>query len=127
LAQDITELLGEKFEGFRGQAAIDKLLKEKRGYIPAAFHRADLGDIALIWGDETAGLAHIIKRRTEEGINVSALLSDLGELIENGKKGDGKMGKFEILGYKKMAIISPELRGEQFVFVLSAYKTRKKA
>jgi hypothetical protein len=71
LAQDIIELLGEKFEGFKGQDAINKLMKEKRGHIPDAFYRDDLGDIALIWGDETTGLAHIIKRRTEERINIS--------------------------------------------------------
>jgi hypothetical protein len=57
LAQDITEFWGEKFEGFKGQEAINKLLQEKRGHIPAAFHRDDIGDIALIWGDEKAGLA----------------------------------------------------------------------
>jgi hypothetical protein len=42
LEQDITEFLGEKFEGFKGQEAINKLLQEKRGYIPAAFHKDDL-------------------------------------------------------------------------------------
>jgi hypothetical protein len=128
LAQDITELLGEKFEGFRGQAAIDKLLKEKRGYIPAAFHREDLGDIALIWGDETAGLAHIIKRRTEQRIEINSFLSDLGEVVENGKmRKNLDTGNFETLHNRKMCVIAPERIGNNLAFVLTAYKTRKKA
>jgi hypothetical protein len=61
--QDVTEFLGEEFEGFKGQEAINKLLQEKRRQIPAAFHRDDIEDIALVWGNDDVGLAHIIKRR----------------------------------------------------------------
>jgi hypothetical protein len=50
----------------------------------------------------------------------------LDDIIENGEIGLGKNGCFEILKGRKMAIISPELKDNKFVFVLTAFKTRKK-
>jgi hypothetical protein len=127
MAQDVTELLGEKFEGFKGQAAIDKLMKEKRGHILGAFHREGLGDIALIWGDETAGLAHIIKRRTEQGINPKDVLYKIDDVIKNGSIKRNAAGYFEILYDRNLVVISPEFKGNKLIFVLTAFKTRKKA
>ena len=61
---DVDKLYGEEFKGYKGQAAIDKLLKEQRGHVKGAFHRDDIGDIDLVWGSDTAGLQHIIKQRS---------------------------------------------------------------
>ena len=125
---DLERFLGKTYAGYKGQEAISKLLREKQGYVPKAFYRADIGDIALVWGDENAGLAHIIKRRSEQEINVKELLSDLAEVIEKGKlKKQNAKGNFEILRNRKMAIISPAYHGNKFTFVISAFKTRKKS
>jgi hypothetical protein len=126
LAQDITEFLGERFEGFKGQEAINKLMVEKRGHILGAFHRDDIGDIALIWGDETAGLAHNLKERGENGYNLIGFLSSLGEVIEKGSITKSYGGRLKILYERKLVIISPEIRGNKIFFVLTAYKTKKK-
>ena len=56
---------GEEFKGVKGKAAVDRLMKEKRGHVKGAFTRKDIGDIDLVWGNEGMGLAHIIKRRKE--------------------------------------------------------------
>jgi hypothetical protein len=127
LAQDITELLGEKFEGFKGQAAIDKLLKEERGYIMSAFYREDIGDIALIWGDETVGLAHIIKRRLTDRYDINEFFSTLGEAIEKGNIAPSYENRFKIRYERKLIIIAPEIRGNNLTFVMTAHKTDKKA
>jgi hypothetical protein len=127
LAQDISEFLGKKFEGVKGQDAINKLMKEKQGHVSDAFYRDDLGSITLIWGNEDAGLAHIIKRRVTQGIDIKSFLSDLNEVIEKGKISKGRDGNFEILGAGKIAIISPDFKGNKIAFVLTAFKTRKKA
>jgi hypothetical protein len=121
------KFLGREFKGYYGQDAVYKLLREKQGHIKAAFHRNDIGDIDLVWGDETAGLAHIIKRRGEQGINIADFLSDLAEVVEKGGISKGRNGNLEILGNGKMAIISLELKGDKLTFVLTAFKTRKKA
>lgn len=59
------EFFGKEHKGFKGAAAIDKLLQEQNGHVKAAFCRKEVGDIDLVWGDESGGLAHVIKRRDE--------------------------------------------------------------
>ncbi len=124
--QNINELLGPEYVGYKGQKALEKLLKERKGHIKAAFTREGLGDIDLIWGDDTVGLAHIIKQRQKQNIDVAEFFSDLGDVIENGRISKGREGKFEILHNGKLAVISPELRGNKLSFLLTAFKTRKK-
>jgi hypothetical protein len=126
--QEFRKFLGTEFRDYKGQDAVNKLLKEKQGYVSKAFHRNDIGDIDLIWGNEEhAGLAHIIKRRTEEGIVIDAFLSDLSDVVGKGKfHKKNAMGRFEIIHKGKMTIISPEYAGNKITFVLTAFKTRKK-
>ncbi len=120
-------LLGERFVDVKGQAAIEKLLKEKRGHVKGAFHREDIGDIDLLWGNDALGLQHIIKQRENQGINIEEFLSDISEVIEEGEFFQkNERGNFEFLHNGKMAIIAPEFHGNRLTFVLTAYKTRKK-
>lgn len=125
--QDITSILGDEYTDVKGQSAIDKLIEEKRGYVRDAFTREGVGDIALLWGNDHIGLQHIIKRRGEQGVDTDAFMTDLGDVIESGKiSKNPKTGNFEILHNGKMAIISPEFKGNRIIFLLTAYKTRKK-
>ena len=120
-------LMGKEFTGVKGQEAIDKLLEEQQGHVKGAFYRDDIGEIALVWGDKTFGLEHIIKRRGEQGIDTEQFLSNLAAVIEKGtyrKRND--RGNFEILYKGKMAIVSPELAGKKMTFLLTAYKTHTK-
>jgi hypothetical protein len=111
----------------KGQAAIDKLLAEKQGRIKGAFHRDDIGDIDLLWGNEKLGLAHIIKQRQSQGINIKDFLSNISEVVEKGRlRGVNSKGNYEILYAGKMAIVSPQLDGNKTTFLLTAYKTRYK-
>ena len=122
--EDITELLGEEFKGVKGQQAVDKLMQEKRGHVKGAFHREDIGDIDLIWGDDTCGLQHILSRREEQGINAREFVQDLAEVVEKGQyRRRNDRGNFEFLHGRKMAVISPELRGNKLTFLVTAFKT----
>ena len=124
--EDITELLGEEFKGVKGQQAVDKLMQEKRGHVKGAFHREDIGDIDLIWGDDTCGLQHILSRREEQGINAREFVQDLAEVVEKGQyRRRNDRGNFEFLHGRKMAVISPELRGNKLTFLVTAFKTRR--
>lgn len=121
---EIDALYGEEFTGYKGQAAVDKLLKEKRGHVKAAFHREDMGDIDLLWGNDYLGLQHIIKHREEQGINAIEFMKDLAEVIENAdfiKKNN--RGNFEFIYGRKMVIIAPEYKGNKVTYLLTAYKT----
>ena len=125
--EELYVLLGEEFKGVKGQAAVDKLLKEKRGHVKGAFHRDDIGDIDLLWGNDALGIQHILKQRTAQGIDGDTFLKDLSQVIEQGTfSGKSDRGNFEFLHNGKMAIIAPEYHGNKIVFVLTAYKTRKK-
>lgn len=125
--EELDELLGEEFKGVKGQAAVSKLLAEKRGHVKGAFHRDDIGDINLVWGNDFVGLKHIVQQREKQGINVQVFMQELSQVIEKGsfyQKND--RGNFEFLHDGKMAIIAPEYHGNKLTFVLTAYKTRKK-
>jgi hypothetical protein len=118
---------GEKFEGYKGQKAIEKLLQEKKGYVPSAFTRQDIGDIDLVWGDEAKGLKHIIKRRIEQEININKFLEDLSEVIEKGNLKINKDSKrFEILFNQKIAVIDFfKDNKDEIKFLLTAFRSRK--
>nr|DAR03596.1 MAG TPA: portal [Caudoviricetes sp.] len=124
-AADISGFLGTEYQG-KGKDAVQKLRQEKNGYIKGAFHRSDIGDIALVWGNDDVGLKHIIRRREEQGIDVDLFLEDIDEVIEKGNiQKSQETGNFEIWHNKKMAIISPEFKGNQLMFLLTAFKSRK--
>lgn len=127
MAKNIVETFyGPEFTGVKGQAAIDKLLKEKKGHVKGAFYRSDLGYIDLVWGNEHAGLCHIIERRTQQGINVSDFIADLAEVVEKGQyKGKTPNNTFEFWYNGKMVIISPEYKNNKVVFLLTAFKRQK--
>ncbi len=119
--------MGEEFKNVKGQAAIDKLLKEKRGHIKGAFHRDDIGDIDLLWGDDDLGLKHILRRRREQGIEINQFLKDLSQVIEKGTfRKKNKKGNFEFFHNGKIAVVSPELWGQKITFLLTAFKTHSK-
>ncbi len=120
---ELKHLLGEEFKGYKGQDAVDKLLKEKRGHVKGAFHRDDIGDIDLFWGNDHLGLQHIIKRREEQGINIHQFLSNIEEVVEEGsflKKGNN--GTFEFWNKGKSVIISPQYQGNKITYILTAFR-----
>lgn len=121
---EIRKLYGKRYDNLQGQAAIDKLVKEKGGYVPAAFHRDDIGDIDLIYGNEKVGLCHIIKRREEDGLDTDDFLRILPDLISTGKKTD-HLGRFNIEKDGSMAIITPTYFDQKITLLLTAFKKKK--
>ncbi|EJE1490421.1 hypothetical protein M4S85_001501, partial [Campylobacter coli] len=70
-----------------GKGALQKLLIEKQGQVAGAFHRKDLGDIDLVWGEVTDkikhkgyGLAHIIDKHPELDLKLISDIVDKGKL-----------------------------------------------
>lgn len=126
-AEDISALLGEEFKGYKGQAAVNKLMREKKGHVKGAFHRDDIGDIDLLWGNDYLGLQHILQQREKQGIDGTEFVKDLAEVVEKGVfRRKSERGNFEFLYQGKMAIIAPEFHGNKITFLLTAYKTHYK-
>lgn len=120
LSKKSKDILGEQFIGYKGKDAIDKLMIEKRGHIIDAFHRDDIGGIALIWGDEERGLAHIIMRRKKLNQPLGKLLSSLPEVIEKGTLTE-EDGDFSIIYKGKKVVVEPKLFNDKFQFLMTAY------
>ena len=121
--QEISQILGEEFTGFKGKDAIDKLLKEKCGHIKDAFSREDLGGITLLWGNDKMGLQHIIKRRMETGQNLKELLNNLTDIIQTGNLHfNVKTQRFELSKNKKLVVIAPKFYKKNLQFVLTAFE-----
>ena len=61
-------VFGNIYNQFKGKVkeAFDFLMKHKGGDLLGVFHRKDVGDIDLVWGNHGGGLAHIIRRHIIE-------------------------------------------------------------
>ena len=85
-----SSVFGNIYNQFKGKVkeAFDFLMKHKGGDLLGMFHRKDVGDIDLVWGDENGGLAHILHKHVGEGksfANVDEAMSHIQNIIETGK------------------------------------------
>ena len=124
---DIKIFLGEEFKGYKGQEAINKLLEEKRGHIKAAFHREDIGDITLAWGDEERGLCHLISRRKSKGIDTEEFLSNIAEVVEKGRlHNHPKYSNRWLIWYDgKQIAICADYNGEKMNWIITGFYKKK--
>ncbi|EAH6134016.1 hypothetical protein EHA87_06630 [Campylobacter jejuni] len=109
-----------------GKGALQKLLIEKQGQVAGAFHRKDLGDIDLVWGEATDkikhkgyGLAHIIDKHPELDLK---LISDI---VDKGKLNNQNNIRYRI-EYKNYIIgLSSEYKGNKRTFIITAFERYK--
>lgn len=69
------------------QSAASFLNNLKSGYLRSVFYRDGIGDIDMVWGNEKAGLQHIIKKHIEEADDFSSVeeaMQIINETISNG-------------------------------------------
>ncbi len=77
------EFYGPELKSYGGIDAINILLKNKCGHVVAAWTRKDIGDIYICWGDEAAGLKHILCERRRHQQDVYEVLTAMDRLIRN--------------------------------------------
>lgn len=120
------EFFGEEFKGLKGEAAIDKLLQEKRGHVKNAFERPEIGSIDLVWGDESGGLLHTIMRRdkllTRGTGTISGLqmIKKIPVIIKKGEFNIDERGRpgFDFEGCR--VAIRPTYDGQKLNWIVSA-------
>ncbi len=85
-------VFGDIYDQFKGKAkeAFKFLLNKKGGDVLSVFHRNDVGDINLVWGDaaKEMGLDHIISKHVGPGKDfetVDDAFSKIESVINNGK------------------------------------------
>jgi len=86
---------GGIYDQFRGKAreAFYFLKSKKEGYLKGVFHRDDIGDIDLVWGDAPndyngKGLAHIIRKHIQKFGDFNDLddaIATISDVINNGE------------------------------------------
>ncbi|EAL3634331.1 hypothetical protein BED94_04580 [Campylobacter coli] len=111
---------------YDGKGALQKLLIEKQGQVAGAFHRKDLGDIDLVWGEvidkikhKGYGLAHIIDKHPELDLK---LISDI---VDKGKLNNQNNIRYRI-EYKNYIIgLSSEYKGNKRTFIITAFERYK--
>jgi hypothetical protein len=123
----IETFLGEAWTNVKGQDAVNKLYLEKRGHVPNAFYRQDIGDITLVWGNSEKGLCHIVERREQQGIDIEDFLSNLSDVIEKGvpHKNKYSFSRIDIWHSGKMVTIETTFDGIAFNWVLTGFIQRK--
>lgn len=119
--KEFKELCGPTYTGVSGQAAIDKLMFEKKGWVPNAFYRKDIGNIALMYGDHRMGLVHLIEHRQKEKQPVRKMLLAIPEIIQKGKKTINERGRIELEYKDKVVIIDPKKVNKNVMFVFTGY------
>ena len=92
---------GDIYDQFKGKAkeAFDFLLKKKSGYLVGVFHRDEIGDIDLAYGEahnpyKGKGLAHIIKKHVEtlkDFNSADDAIETITDVIENGEVKTGSV------------------------------------
>ncbi len=92
---------GNIYDQFKGKAkeAFDFLLRNKTGYLVGVFHRDEIGNIDLVYGDapnayKGKGLAHIIRKHVEtlkDFSSVDDAVKTITDVIENGEVKNGSV------------------------------------
>ena len=84
--------------------AANFLRREQSGYLKGVFHRNDIGDIDMVWGDEKAGLKHIIQKHIVEQNDfdsVAEAMETINSVIKNGQESkQGSNVSFDYGGYR---------------------------
>ena len=118
---------GDAYTEYTGkpEEAIDKLLAEKSGYVPAAISKEGVGDIDFVWGktgNSGYGLAHIIERRSAQGVDGEAFVRNIPNLIQNGEVLRGSStDRVLISDTKETAVVRLDYDGEKATWLVTAY------
>ncbi len=85
-----TNKFGNVYQWVTGKAkeAAQFLRQHKNSYLKGVFHRDDIGDIDLVWGNDKAGLQHIIRRHIEEQTDFDSIgeaIDAISKTIQNGR------------------------------------------
>lgn len=85
-----TNKFGNVYQWAVGKAkeAAQFLFYNRNSYLKGVFHRDDIGDIDLVWGNDKAGFQHIIKRHILEQTDFGSIndaIEAISKTIQNGR------------------------------------------
>ena len=124
------DFAGRKYSGYKGQKAVQKLVRTQEGYVPNAFKNKKTGNISLIWGNEKLGLKHLILRRSKN-LNIDEFLKDLSAVINEGEVFPNKKNptRFNVWHRKKKKMVVIETvygQNKKINFPVTAFRQNKR-
>ncbi|MDY5051597.1 MAG: DUF1073 domain-containing protein [Candidatus Mucispirillum faecigallinarum] len=128
------EPFGKAYSEYSGKPkeAIEYLIKKKNGHVPNAIYKEGIGNIDIVWGEEGKGkggygLAHIIRRRNEEGYDGEEFVKQLPNIINNGKvyKKEGHPDRIYVGDDIHESSIRLSWNGEERTWLVSGYIKRR--
>lgn len=129
---DLQDVFGEAYKQYSGKPkeAIEKLLGEQKGHVPAAINKEGVGDIDFVWGEpgpQGYGLAHIIERRNKEGFDGEDFVRSLPDIIKDGKVDykHQKLGRLYITSKDKNVVIRLDWNGIERNWLATAFEIYK--
>ena len=128
--QAFKDFAGRKYSGYKGQKAVQKLVRTQEGYVPNAFKNKKIGNISLIWGNEKLGLKHLILRRSKN-LNIDEFLKDLSAVINEGEVFPNKKNptRFNVWHRKKKKMVVIETvygQNKKINFPVTAFRQNKR-
>ena len=82
-------IFGNVYNQFKGKVlqAVKFLVNHESGDLLGVFHRNDIGDIDMVWGDEGGGLCHILNKHVNDKDfpSVKDLVSHIEDIINKGE------------------------------------------
>lgn len=126
------EFFGETYSQYSGkpEEAIEHLLKVKKGHVPAAIYKEGIGNIDFVYGEageEGYGLAHILEKRSKDGLDAIAFVKNIPNLIDKGTLDDKhkSLGRMYINSKKDKVIIRLDYDNKDRKWLVSTFRNRK--
>ena len=123
---------GQSYPDFSNKPseAIEHLLKNKQGYLPAAISKEGIGDIDFVYGKggkKGFGLAHIIEQRDKQGINGKEFVKNIPQIIQKGElvSKDNHADRKYIISDDKEVAIRLDYSGQKRNWIVTAYITKE--
>jgi hypothetical protein len=110
-------VFGKIYDQFKGKvkAAFKFLTAQKGGDLLGVFHRNEVGDIDLVWGDNGGGWKHILNKHVGKGksfANVEDAACAINDIINNGKVDFENGDKIVFLKDNKKVTIRKNFRAD---------------
>ena len=118
---------GEAYKEYSGKPdkAINKLIEAKSGHVPSAVIKDGVGGIDFVWGKggkDGYGLAHIIERRNNQGVDGEKFVRKIPKLLKNGAILRSKHeDRVYISDHKETAVIRLDYDGKKAAWLVTAY------
>lgn len=119
---------GPIYDQFRGKVkeAFDFLLNRREGDLLGVFHRDDVGDIDLVWGDaqKNQGIAHILDKHVERQSDfqsVEEAINVIEDVIINGVIQKEGKNRIELIGGNYKVVIRKDFDGVSKNWIVTAF------